>query len=243
MKKYCLITTYYGININSPSITDTKTRFKYDGPEEDLYINFDNTFDPWNKDHLRVGESSRKDLIYGKIFLLKDFIRDNILNKYEFTCHIDYSDTKFSKSFLEMMLKFNSSGKDFIIATEKTCWPYLDTVKSWTNKNVNRKEFEYINSGCIIAKSNILYTYLEKLANLCLTTNINFWDDQGVWQYYDYVVESLPKDSMCDYFFCTALLDSSYFTIDSHIIKTKFNTSPYIIHDNSSFSLNLINKI
>jgi hypothetical protein len=39
------------------------------------------------------------------------------------------------------------------------------------------------------------------------------------------------------------LLDESYYTIENKIIKTKFNTEPYLIHDNSSFSLNLIKKI
>lgn len=243
MKKYCLITTYYGKDVLCPSKEETKSRFNYDADYDDLYINFNNTFDPWNKDHLNVGKSNRKDLIYGKIFLLKDFIQNNILNKYEFICHIDYSDTKFAKSFLEMMSLFEVSGKDFIIATEKTCWPYLEVTQAWTTKKLLPAEFFYINSGCIISKTKIFIDYLNKLIDLCLNTNIDFWDDQGVWQYYNLVINKLPSDLTCKYFFCTALLDNTYYSMDHNQIKTKFNTYPYIIHDNSSFSLNLISNI
>ena len=34
-----------------------------------------------------------------------------------------------------------------------------------------------------------------------------------------------------------------YSFVENKTIKTKFNTEPYLIHDNSSFSLNLIKKI
>lgn len=243
MKKYSLITTYYAKNIACPSKQETKNKFKYDGPEDDLYINFSDNFDPWHKDHLSVGASGRKDLVYGKIFLLRDFIKKNILNKYEFLCHIDYSDTKFARSFNDMMNKFEASGRDFCIATEKTCWPYLETVQSWTPEPITLKEFECINSGCILSKTNTFYEYLNKLEDLCLNTNIDFWDDQGVWQYHHIVIEKLEADTLCEYFFCTALLDHSFYSIENNQIKTKFNTYPYIIHDNSSFSLNLISKI
>ncbi len=243
MKKYSLITTYYGKNATCPYKKDIKNKFNYDGFEDDLYVNFSNEFDPWNKDHLSVGSSGRKDLIYGKIFLLKDFVKNNILNKYEFLCHIDYSDTKFARSFNDMMKKFEISGQDFCIATEKTCWPYLEIVEKWANKKLDQVEFYYINSGCIISKTDIFIKYLDELSNLCINSTIDFWDDQGVWQYYDINIQKLNADKTCEYFFCTGLLDNTYYSFENNIITTKFNTCPYIIHDNSSFSLNLINKI
>jgi hypothetical protein len=243
MKKYCLVTTYYGKDTACPSKENTKSKFRYDGHEDDLYINFSDTFDPWNTEHLSVGYSHRKDLIYGKIFLLKDFIESNILNKYEFLCHIDYGDVKFSRSFIDMMEKFHKSEQDFCIATEKTCWPYIETVQQWLPHKIDLKEFEYINSGCILSKTEIFYKLLTDLIDLCLNTKINFWDDQGVWQYYNLVVEKLSTDISCEYFFCTALLDETFYSIEDNKIKTKFNTYPYLIHDNSSFSLNLTNKL
>lgn len=241
--KYCLITSYYNYGGGQPSLDSIKYKLNYDGSINDLYINFDNTFDPWHKEHLKVGCSGRKDLIYGKIFLLKNFIVNNIQNKYKFLCHIDYSDVKFARSFKDMMIKFENSNLDFCIATEKSCWPYLEIVQQWTDKKLLETEFYYINSGCIISKIEIFLNYLDKLINLCLNTNIDFWDDQGVWQYYNNAIEPLNSDRICEYFFCTALLDNTYYSIDNNQIKTKFNTYPYIIHDNSSFSLNLINNI
>jgi hypothetical protein len=242
-KKSCLVTTYYGLNAQYPSKNDVKNKFLSDCEDEHLYINFDNSFDPWNMEHLSVGASRRKDLVYGKIFLLKNFIEKNILNKYDFLCHIDYSDVKFSKSFNEMVDKFINSGRDFIIATEKICWPDIDTVERWARKELKPKEFEYINSGCILSKVDIFYTYLNELIEICLKTNIDFWDDQGVWQYYHTSISPLVSDNICEYFFCTGLLDDTFYNMEDKKIKTKFDTYPYIIHDNSSFNLNLCQKL
>jgi hypothetical protein len=243
MKKYALATTYYCKDCSCPTKENLKTKFNYDGDIEDIYINFSNEFDPWNKDHLNVGTSGRKDLVYGKIFLLRDFVKDNILGKYEYICHVDYSDTKFARSFIEMMNEFESTKEDFIISTEKKCWPLLDTVKQWLDYPIEEKEFEYINSGAIISKTEVYYDYLVKLADICLTENTDFWDDQGVWQYYNLQIKNLNSDKDAKYFFSTALLDDSYYTLEDKKIKTKFGTYPYLIHDNGSFNLNLINKI
>jgi hypothetical protein len=243
MKKYALATTYYCKDCSCPTKEELKERFNYDGDVKDIFINFSNEFDPWNKDHLNVGISGRKDLVYGKIFLLRDFVKDNLLGKCEYVCHIDYSDTKFARSFNEMMNEFESTKEDFIISTEKICWPYLDTVKQWVDYPLEDKEFHYINSGAIISKTEVYYNYLVELADLCLTTGMDFWDDQGVWQYYNLKIKNLNSDKNAKYFFSTALLDESYYTLEGKLVKTKFGTYPYLIHDNSSFSLNLINKI
>lgn len=244
MKKYALATTYYCLDCSCPTKEQLRDRFNYDGDLDDIYINFSNQFDPWHKDNLNVGISGRKDLVYGKIFLLKDFIKDNILNNYEYICHIDYSDAKFARSFIDMMKDFESTKEDFIISTEKKCWPPLDVVKSWIDYSIEEKEFHYINSGAIISKTEVYYDYLNKLSDICLTENIDFWDDQGVWQYYNLKIKNLNSDKETKYFFSTGLLYDSYYTLEENKkIKTKFGTYPYLIHDNSSFSLNLINKI
>lgn len=244
MKTYCLITTYYCNGCQLPSKDNLKEKFNYDGNLDDFYINFSNTFDPFNTTEIpNVGFTKRRDLVYGKIFLLRKLIEEKILNKYEYLVHIDYSDTKFSRSCNEMISNFITTNQDFLISTEKNCWPYLDVVSSWLNKQLEPKEFFYLNSGAIISKVDKFYKIIKKLEELCLTTSIDFWDDQGVWQYYDLNEEPLNKDFNSEYFFSTALLDDSYYSIDNREIKTKFNTFPYLIHDNSSFSLNLINKI
>ena len=244
MKKYSLVTTHYCTNCSCSSKEELIQRFNYDGSIDDLYINFSNKFDPWNVDNINIGNSGRKDLIYGKIFLLKEFIENNLLNKYEYICHIDYSDTKFSKSFIEMMQDFEYTKQDFIISSEKNCWPNIDIVQKWVKYPLENKDFEYLNSGAVISKTQVYYEYLKELIDICLSTPIDFWDDQGVWQYYNLNVNRLNIDKNCKYFFSTGLLDNTYFNIDNDKkITTKFNTHPYLIHDNSSFSLNLINKI
>jgi len=240
MKKYSLITTYYCKDCNY----STDNRFDFDGNSEDFYINFSNEFSPFDMVKIPyVGVTKRRDLVYGKIFLLKDFIEKNILDKYEYLCHIDYSDTKFSGSFMEMMKKFESSNMDFIISTEKKCWPYLHAVNNWLDSPSSDEEFKFINSGAIISKTEKFLLYLNKLIDICLNENIDFWDDQGVWQYYNLKIEKLNADTNCEYFFSTSELDETYYTIENNKIKTKFETYPYLIHDNGSFNLNLISKI
>lgn len=242
MKKYSLITTNFCLNCSEPNKEFLKLKFNYDGKIDDIFVNFSNKYSPFDVTNIpNVGISKRKDLVYGKIFQLKTFIENKILNKYEYICHIDYSDTKFCGSFIEMMDNFSKSGKDLIISTEKTAWPYIYEINKWSNQELVESEFMFLNSGAVISKTEFFYEILIKLSEICLTTNIDFWDDQGVWQYYDTVIKNLDKDTNCEYFFSTALLDNTYYSIDNGRIKTKFNTKPYLIHDNSSFSLNLIN--
>lgn len=244
MKKYALVSTYYCKDCVLPEKETLKTKFNYDGDIDDLYINFSSEVDPWHVDHLNVGISARKDIVYGKIFLLKEYLKKNILGKYEYISHIDFSDTKFARSFKEMMEEFISSGSDFIISTEKDCWPPLINVNEWVDYPLENLEFEYINSGGIISKTEVYVEYLEILSKLCLSEMINFWDDQGVWQYYNLKINRLNSDKICKYFFATAFLDETYYTIEkNNKIRTKFGTYPYLIHDNSSFSSQLITKI
>jgi hypothetical protein len=244
MKKYSIITTYYCNGCQKPQQEELKNKFNYDGDINDIYVNFSNEFDPFDTTKIpNIGITKRRDLIYGKIFMLRSFIEGTILGKYEYLLHLDYSDTKFNRSCNEMMNKFIATEEDIIVSTEKKCWPYLNFVSDWVNKELEDKEFFYLNSGAIISKTTTFYEILKELENICLTTDLNFWDDQGVWQYYNLKIKELNKDSVCEYFFSTALLDESYYTLENKTIKTKFNTEPYLIHDNSSFSLNLIKNI
>jgi len=241
---YTLLTTYYCNGCKKPTNDELKIKFNYDGSLDNIHINFSSLFDPWNSENIpNVGITRRKDLVYGKIFLLKEYIEKNILNKYDVIIHIDYSDTKFSRSCNEMVNEFINSGEDLIISTEKICWPYLDIVSSWVKSELKDEEFYYVNSGAIIAKTDKFYKIICDLEKICLNENIDFWDDQGVWQYYNLKHESLTKDTNCKYFFSTALLDETYYKMNNKQIITKFETEPYLIHDNSSFSLNLIKKI
>jgi hypothetical protein len=243
MKDYALVTTYFCHGCEQPTPQQLLERFNADCPAEDMYINFSDRFDPWHVDDIEVGVArGRKDLLYGKIFLLKQFIETNILNQYKYLCHIDYADTRFCRSFLGMMDEFVKSNQDFIISTEKPAWPPIDAIRRWGNPTIQEQEFYFINSGAFIAKVDVFYEYLCKMHTLCLTTPLDYYDDQGVWQYYNVYVEQLPADTTCKYFFSTALLDDSYYTIEHNTVKTKFGTYPYLLHDNSSFSLNLTRR-
>ena len=119
MKKSCLITTFYSKSQKCPSKLCLKEKFGCDCLIDDIHINYSDSFDPWNSDHLQAGDSKRKDLVYGKIFMLRDYIEENILGKYEIICHVDYNDVKFSRSFAEMIESFDKSKKSICIATEK----------------------------------------------------------------------------------------------------------------------------
>lgn len=246
MKSHCLITTYFCDGGKMPSAQELKYKFNTDVSDSDIFLNFTNKISPYKLDHIpNVGPSRRRDLVFCKIFLLNSFIKNNILGKYEYVCHIDYSDVKFCRSYNEMMNSIISKDIDILISTEKKSWPYIEAVCNWKTPKVDLKEeeFKYLNSGAFVSKTGVLLEILDKLEKLCLSTNIDFWDDQGAWQYYDLFVSSIKKDHISEYFFSTGFLDETYYKIIENKIITKFDTMPYIIHDNSSFSLNLTSKI
>lgn len=242
--KNAIISTYYCLGCQEPSKSECRLRFAYDVDDNDFYLNFSNDFNPFDFSNITdVGVSKRKDLVFGKIFRLKTFMEKNILGKYDNILHIDYSDTKFARSSTELFEEFIKTGKDIVISTEKNCWPYLNAVSSWFGVDLPQKEFFYVNSGAVISKTEKFYEILKELEKICLDSNIDFWDDQGVWQYYNLKKNNLSKDINSEYFFSTAELDETYYKFEDGVITTKFGTKPYLIHDNSSFSLNLIRKI
>jgi hypothetical protein len=162
MKKHAVITTYYCYGCKKPSQENLKQKFNFDGNIEDIYVNFSDKFDPSNvKTIPNIGTSKRKDLVYGKIFMLRKFIEKNILGKYEYLSHIDYTDTKFNKSCNDMIDKFIETEEDITISTEKNCWPYLDVVSKWLNEPLEDKDFFYINSGAIISKTETFYEIIK----------------------------------------------------------------------------------
>ena len=111
MKKHAVITTYYCNGCQQPSQENLKNKFNFDGNVEDIYVNFSNEFDPFNMDKIpNVGVTRRRDLVYGKIFVLRKFIEENILGKYEYLSHIDFSDSNFSRSCNFMVYIFIHSG-------------------------------------------------------------------------------------------------------------------------------------
>lgn len=246
MKKYALVTTKYCDKCSMDTNEQIKKRFNYDGDENDFYVNFSDKFSPWNQDiipkNIRI-KSNRADLIYGKIFLLRNFIEREILNKYEYLLHIDYSDTKFNRSYIELMETLISEGYDFLISVEKKMWPPFESVNSWFNEEIVDEEFNFLNSGVIFSKVDTFYGHLLSLEKIVEETNLSLWDDQGVWQYYDLHGKNLKKDVESKYFFSTANLNDDDYSINDKKIFNLFGYSPYIIHDNGSQNLNLINKI
>ena len=85
------------------------------------------------------------------------------------------------------------------------------------------------------------YKINEAIHNWCGCNGVKYCDLGGNPEISEKINLNADKDAK--YFFSTALLDESYYTIENKLIKTKFGTYPYLIHDNSSFSLNLISKI
>jgi hypothetical protein len=61
---------------------------------------------------------------------------------------------------------------------------------------LENKEFDFVNSGAIISKTDVFYNYLVKLTELCLENKIDFWDDQGVWQFYNLTVKKASINSL-----------------------------------------------
>jgi len=251
MNNFCFVTTSYCDNCQEPSINDIKAKFNIDSDVSNIFVNFSNEFSPYN--HIKIpaiGASRRKDLVYGKIFKLHEFLKKNIEGKYNYVCHFDFSDTVFCRSATEMMNKFISENREFLMCAEKPCWPYFDTVVRWGKPNTrlindDSKIANFLNSGVIIAKTAILISLLEKLIKICLEVDIDFWDDQGVWQYYyNFVDNSLPIDFKSDYTVCTAFLKDENFIFEDNkiFVRNEWKSQPYIIHDNSSFSANLIHR-
>lgn len=178
---------------------------------------------------LLVDESYYDKLYFHKVVKLYDYVKDNILNNYEYILFLDATDTNFYSSPENIIDKFRVTNHSIIFCAEKGLWPltkYSDLYKT------KRKDspIPYLNSGAYVGYTDVILGYLKEMIEKDYCK-----DDQGSWQIQYLLNEDILVDQECNFFFST--YKTKEYTILSPENKVELmGINPIIIHDNGPWT-------
>jgi len=220
MKKLALVTLFFNYPNNSmPLIYENSLKY-FD--KEDIYIA---RFDGLSED------SSYYEKLYRyKLFYLLPYIKENILNKYEFMLFVDATDTNFYRDPSDIIEVFKTFNKSIVFCGEKELWPFTKYTHMYENKKIIGP-FKFLNSGGYIGYVENIVTHLENIVDKDYEGRV---EDQSTWTIEYLLHDDIDIDSEGKIFFSTHL-NKEYVNVDSNNKITLNNLNPYIIHDNGPY--------
>jgi|11_taG_2_1085331.scaffolds.fasta_scaffold12509_2 hypothetical protein len=217
-----LTTTWsYDNDFDIKSTSLWQSFIKNNDPKNFIHVHFNrNTFLSLEKDFEQRFGFQYEYILY-KIFLLRDYIKNNIDDDIIFcdandtaclSCIDNIKPTKHSIMFSREINQYPSSLGD-----------WGDNAQ-WNTKQINDKEF--LNAGLFISTSTNYIKLLTSVVDNILTKDLkSFGGDQGIYTYH-YLVNNTPKIVLDT--------DSSLFltTFNRNIEHFKKEDLPCFIHDN-----------
>ena len=134
------------------SIALTTVLFDYPDYYEPTF--YQKSLNNFNKEDIHIvrysnlinAESYYDKLYYYKVVKFFEYVKDNLLGKYEYILFMDATDTAFIKSFDGVLEKFKNLNCNILFGAEKELWPPTSYVHLYNNKE-KISEYCYLNSG------------------------------------------------------------------------------------------------
>ncbi len=187
-----------------------------------------------NSDLISRDRSLYDKLYHYKVVILKDYIQNNIIGKYEYILFMDGTDTNFIKEPTDIIDRFNELNCSVILGAEKTMWPNTEYSHLYEKKRID-SVYKFLNSGTYFGKSVNILKHLNSIIDRDCCKGI---DDQGQWSIEYLLSDDVMIDQECNFFFST--LDSKDKIIDNNGEYTLSNVNAYIVHDNGPYTENTI---
>jgi hypothetical protein len=172
-------------------------------------------------------ESYYEKLYYYKIIKLFDYIKDNIVNNYDYVLFMDATDTAFIKSFDGVLEKFKKLNCSILFGAEKELWPPTNYVHLYDKKE-KLSEYCYLNSGTYIGYTDKIFDYLKDMIDKDYHR-----DDQGSWSTIYLLNDDVKIDQKCEVFFSTHKSKNKIKYEDNKY--SLINIDAHIIHDNGGY--------
>jgi len=169
-------------------------------------------------------------LYYYKVVKVIDYIKENLLGKYEYILFLDATDTNFYSSPENIVENFKKEGCSIVMGAEKEQWPPTNFNHLYDKKNIN-SEYKYLNSGTYFGYTKKILEHLENIVDKKYQGGI---DDQGQWTIEYLHSDDIIIDRDCK-FFMSSLNSKKYINIIDGKVKID-GFYPIIVHDNGPFN-------
>lgn len=176
-------------------------------------------------------------LYFYKIPKVLEYIKTNIVNKYDFIFFLDATDTNFYSSPENIINKFVGKNCSIIMGAEKGLWPPTSYNHLYEKKNIT-SEYKYLNSGTYFGYTTKIIEHMENIINKVYDVGV---DDQGKWATEFLLNDDIVIDSNCE-FFMSSLDSKKYFDFkDEKLTILGFN--PIVVHDNGPYNEDTIKVV
>ena len=223
MKKIALITALFDYpDYYKPSFYDNA--LKYFSPE-DIHV---------VRNSGLIDGSYYDKLYYYKTVKVLEYIKNNIVGKYDYILFLDATDTNFIKSPEGIIEKFELLNCSIIMGAEKGLWPPTNYTHLYDNKRAIN-DSKYLNSGTYFGYTDKIVYHLNDIIEKEYQTGI---DDQGRWTIQYLLNDDIVIDQERDFFFST--LDTKHSVKIEGSDISLLNLGACIIHDNGPYTENTI---
>lgn len=176
-------------------------------------------------------------LYFYKIPKVLEYIKTNIVGKYDFIFFLDATDTNFYSSPENIINKFVGKNCSIIMGAEKCLWPPTSYNHLYEKKNIT-SEYKYLNSGTYFGYTTKIIEHMENIINKVYDVGV---DDQGKWTTEFLLNDDIIIDSNCE-FFMSSLDSKKYFDFkDEKLTILGFN--PIVVHDNGPYNEDTIKVV
>jgi hypothetical protein len=171
-------------------------------------------------------ESYYDKLYFYKIVKVLEYIKENILGRYEYILFLDATDTAFIKPLSGIIEKFEKLNCSILLGGEKGLWPPTNYEHLYSNKRII-SEYKYLNSGTYFGYTEKI---VEHMINIIDKEYQNGIDDQGKWTIEYLLNDDIFIDQECNFFFST-YNSKDKIKIDNGGVSL-YGVDSFIVHDN-----------
>lgn len=167
---------------------------------------------------------------YFRIKKFVNFIKDNIVNKYDYFIMLDATDVAYVGNIYNIPKIMEEYGCDTLFGSELNLWPTTDFSYLYDSKMINDKNgYKFLNAGVFCSKPDSFIRH----CNTIISRGLDGLCDQGNWQ-----IEYLLNNDICiDYktkLVLNTFLAKKDIDISNNLVKFKINT-PIFVHDNGGY--------
>lgn len=158
-----------------------------------------------------------------------EFVKINLLNKYDYFILLDATDVGYVGNISNVPTIFKEYNCNILFGAEMNLWPNTDYSYLHNNKNI-KTPFKFLNAGVFCAKPQYFISHVETILNRGLVGLC----DQGNWQ----IEYLLNTDIELDYdnkLVLNTYLAKNNINITDNVVT--FNTNaPIFVHDNGGYN-------